>query len=248
MTGRAVFGVPGGDQPPGGAVEHPAATVVLLRGDPLEVLMLRRSSTVAFGGMWVFPGGRVDPGDVDPARPDDVVAAARRAAVREAAEEADVALDADDLVAVSLWVPPPQAPRRYRTWFFAAAVTGAAVTVDGGEIEEHAWMGPAEALERHGAGTIELAPPTWITLWHLGGAWGGSVDEVLSYLASQPPEEFRTQMVSTDDHLVALWQGDAAYDGGDLQTPGRRRRLRLGPGPWQVEWSTPGEDGPATIT
>jgi len=39
-----------------------AATVVLLRdGDEgLETLMLRRNSKIAFGGMWVFPGGRVD--------------------------------------------------------------------------------------------------------------------------------------------------------------------------------------------
>jgi 8-oxo-dGTP pyrophosphatase MutT (NUDIX family) len=51
----------------------PAATVVLLR-DALatgghEVLMLRRNTAVEFvGGMWVFPGGRVDPEDHRPAR------------------------------------------------------------------------------------------------------------------------------------------------------------------------------------
>ena len=44
----------------------PAATVILLRDGPdgLETLMLRRNSKLAFvGGMWVFPGGRVDPED-----------------------------------------------------------------------------------------------------------------------------------------------------------------------------------------
>ena len=42
-----------------------AATVVVLRdGDEgLETLMLRRNSKIAFGGMWVFPGGRVDDTD-----------------------------------------------------------------------------------------------------------------------------------------------------------------------------------------
>ena len=45
----------------------PAATVILLRdidgdGKP-EVLMLRKNSKIAFGGMWVFPGGRIDPED-----------------------------------------------------------------------------------------------------------------------------------------------------------------------------------------
>jgi len=45
---------------------HAAATVLLLResGGELEVLMMRRGTGLAFmGGMWVFPGGRVDPAD-----------------------------------------------------------------------------------------------------------------------------------------------------------------------------------------
>lgn len=49
---------------------RPAATVVLLRegaGD-VEVLLLQRARTSGFvPGAWVFPGGRVDPGDADPA-------------------------------------------------------------------------------------------------------------------------------------------------------------------------------------
>lgn len=46
-----------------------AATVLLVRDDPggLEVLMLRRASKAVFaGGMYVFPGGRVDPADGGP--------------------------------------------------------------------------------------------------------------------------------------------------------------------------------------
>ena len=48
----------------------PAATVVLLRDAETEpeVLLLHRTSKVHFGGMWVFPGGRIDPGD----RADDI--------------------------------------------------------------------------------------------------------------------------------------------------------------------------------
>ena len=65
----------------------PAATVILLRdaADGIETLMLRRNSKLAFGGMWVFPGGRVE--ESDGAGLDDEFAAARRAAVREAEEE-----------------------------------------------------------------------------------------------------------------------------------------------------------------
>ncbi|GGO13538.1 hypothetical protein GCM10010116_27310 [Microbispora rosea subsp. aerata] len=43
-----------------------AATVVLLRDDPLEVYLLRRKATMAFAaGAYVFPGGSVDPRDSD---------------------------------------------------------------------------------------------------------------------------------------------------------------------------------------
>ena len=45
---------------------HSAATVLLLRerDGALEVLMMRRGAGLAFmAGMWVFPGGRLDPAD-----------------------------------------------------------------------------------------------------------------------------------------------------------------------------------------
>jgi 8-oxo-dGTP pyrophosphatase MutT (NUDIX family) len=72
----------------------PAATVVVMRerGDgPPEVLMVERAATMRFaGGALVFPGGRVDPGDVALAGliggdPGDT--ASRIAAIREAIEE-----------------------------------------------------------------------------------------------------------------------------------------------------------------
>ncbi len=45
----------------------PAATVMIVDDRPdLHVLMVRRTPRVVFGsGMWVFPGGRVDPADAD---------------------------------------------------------------------------------------------------------------------------------------------------------------------------------------
>ena len=104
-----------------------AATAVLLRDGAagLETLMLRRDTGLAFaGGMWVFPGGRLDPGDygpgVDPetALPDQVLTAASRAAVREAEEEAGLQLDPSALVHFAHWTAPVGPPRRFVTWFF----------------------------------------------------------------------------------------------------------------------------------
>ncbi|HEY2303796.1 MAG TPA: NUDIX hydrolase [Acidimicrobiales bacterium] len=214
----------------------PAATVVVVRDEPggPEVLMLRRNSKLVFGGMWVFPGGRVDPGDADPAHPDDELAAARRAAVRESEEEAGLALQAEALVPLSHWIPPAQAPRRYATWFFlAAAPREALVTIDGGEIHEHGWLRPADALARHASGEIELAPPTWVTLWCLAGA--GSTEDALAAARSTDPARFATHMTTGERGPVALWHGDAGYSDGDVSRPGARHRLSMGPGGWLYE-------------
>jgi 8-oxo-dGTP pyrophosphatase MutT (NUDIX family) len=49
---------------------RPAATVVMLRDGPdgLEVYLQRRTRTMGYAaGLWVFPGGRIDQADLDPA-------------------------------------------------------------------------------------------------------------------------------------------------------------------------------------
>jgi 8-oxo-dGTP pyrophosphatase MutT (NUDIX family) len=83
----------------------PAATVVLMRqaaGGSPELLMIERAAGMAFaGGALVFPGGRVDPQDVELARlivsPDlDIEErAARIAAIRETIEEVGIAIGLD---------------------------------------------------------------------------------------------------------------------------------------------------------
>jgi 8-oxo-dGTP pyrophosphatase MutT (NUDIX family) len=48
------------------APSRDAATIVIVR-EPCEILMLKRPGTMKFAaGAYVFPGGRVDPGDADP--------------------------------------------------------------------------------------------------------------------------------------------------------------------------------------
>src|SRR5262249_30100429 len=137
-----------------------------LRNGPggLEVLMLRRNSQLAYGGMWVFPGGRVDEGD----GVGEEVDVARRAAAREADEEAGISLEPESLVAFSHWTPPVQAPRRFLTWFFLAPFfSETEVVIDGGEIHDHVWVTPSLMMQRRDDGEVELAPPTWMTLRRL---------------------------------------------------------------------------------
>ena len=219
----------------------PAATVIPLRDGQsgLEVLMLRRNSRGEFGGMWVFPGGKVDPADHGGPGSDgepDEIAAARKAAVREAQEEAGLVLDAADLVVHSFWIPPPQAGRRFATWFFLAEADSAAeIVVDDGEIHEHRWMTPWRAMAWRDAGEIELAPPTFTTLWWLGRFT--AVADAISATRNRQPERFATHIGTVGSVLVTMWDGDAGYHDGDAARPGARRRLIMDPAGWRVDIS-----------
>src|SRR6185369_65207 len=166
---------------------HPAATAVLLReaAQGCEVLLVRRNARLSFhGGAWVFPGGRVDASDAIGAA--DAVAAARCAAVREAREEAGLELESSQLVLVSRWVTPVQLPKRFDTWFFAGPGSDAPVAVDGGEIHDHRWMTTSEALAAQRAGSIELPPPTFVTITALSAY--RHAGDALAGLARDEPE------------------------------------------------------------
>jgi 8-oxo-dGTP pyrophosphatase MutT (NUDIX family) len=215
-----------------------AATVILVRDGErgLETLMLRRNSKLAFaGGMWVFPGGRVDPGDRVGLAPDDDLGAARRAAVREALEETGLAITEDALVPFSHWTPPDVAVKRFLTWFFLAPAPAGEVSIDLGEIHDQAWMAPREAMQRRNALEIELLPPTWVTLERL--ATFPSVEHALGACRRCAPERFATRIASVPGGGVTLWQGDAAYEGGDPNAEGQRHRLWMMPDGWRYERS-----------
>lgn len=234
----------------------PAATIIPLRDgtDGLEVLMLRRDTTLRFaGGMWVFPGGRIDPEDfVDEtvaASPTeaDLDDAGRVAALRESDEEAGIVLEPSTIRRWSQWTPPPPAeavdhpPRhRFTTAFFVGVAIGDtdAVVVDDGEIREFRWINPGAMLDLHASGEVTMAPPTFITLEHLRplrnpaevlmGAPGGQ---------HGPPavEHFSTRVGATEDGWAALYHGDVAYEGGDMGDPGPRHRLWMDSLPWNYE-------------
>jgi 8-oxo-dGTP pyrophosphatase MutT (NUDIX family) len=215
-----------------------AATVVVLRDGPdgIETLLLRRNSKLGFGGgNWVFPGGRVDAGDLDPDRPDDEEAAARRAAVREAAEEANLVVEPDALVVISHWTPPMVVIKRFATWFFLAEAPATLVEVDGGEIVDHLWVTPASALERHAAGEVELMPPTWVTLHRL--SQHADVASALVAVAAEPVDHYVTKFVELDGQTFSLWAGDAGYEAEDPSLPGPRHRLHVTGLPWRYERS-----------
>src|SRR4051812_8383722 len=105
------------EDPPDEVPARPASTVMLLRDvadadgtngtNGVEVFMLRRTTAAVFaGGMYVFPGGRVDPADGEEGSDDAYVIAA----IRECFEEAGVLLATDETGAMITDDHPALAP------------------------------------------------------------------------------------------------------------------------------------------
>jgi 8-oxo-dGTP pyrophosphatase MutT (NUDIX family) len=145
----------------------PAASVILLRESPLEVLMILRHEKSSFvPNNWVFPGGAIDPQDGEPGTID----AARNAAVRELWEETSISLDAE-LVLTSRWVTPAGLPKRFDTFFFLAiAPRHAPVALQEEEAVDSIWIAPATALERNREGDFPMVFPTIRNLEAIAGA------------------------------------------------------------------------------
>jgi len=128
----------------------PAASVILLRDSPLEVLMIRRNSKSTFvPDAWVFPGGVVEGTDRDLGDGTEL-GTMRVAAARELFEESGIWLgaklqdpeekrrallagettfaslvrespiDLEKLVWTSRWITPIGVPKRFDTYFFLA--------------------------------------------------------------------------------------------------------------------------------
>jgi len=137
----------GADVPP-----LPAASVILLRDSPLEVLMIRRNAKSTFvPDAWVFPGGAVDATDHELGDGTEL-GTMRVAAARELFEESgiwlgpafddgdskrrallagettfaalvsDTHLDLAELVWTSRWITPVGVPKRFDTYFFLARI------------------------------------------------------------------------------------------------------------------------------
>jgi 8-oxo-dGTP pyrophosphatase MutT (NUDIX family) len=213
----------------------PAATVLLLREHESQnqVLMLHKTSRIAFGGMWVFPGGKIDAEDYADGLDDN--GAARVAAARETEEEAGIRIPTDQFIWFAHWTPPASTARRFATWFFLTHTDDDhEIIVDGGEIQNHQWINPSEALQQHAKGKIDLAPPTWVSLYHLSRF--DTIDQALNKLKEQPPRYYQTRVVKDlDGSRVALWDGDAGYPEWDAATSGARHRLTMSEAGFEFE-------------
>jgi 8-oxo-dGTP pyrophosphatase MutT (NUDIX family) len=122
-------------------------------------------------------------------------------------------LRADLLIPWARWITPEAAPRRFDTWFFAAALppgqtasltapaeqAGQAGRTGPGESDAGIWLRPAEALKSARTGQITLVPPTAVTLGELAGH-----ENVASVLAQHRVMTLRMPTVMVTEHEAWL--------------------------------------------
>jgi glyoxylase-like metal-dependent hydrolase (beta-lactamase superfamily II)/8-oxo-dGTP pyrophosphatase MutT (NUDIX family) len=95
---------------------------------------------------------------------------AGRATLADLCREHDLRLAAERLVYFSHWITQPGRPRRYDTRFFVAEAPAAqTASHDNSEAVDNLWIRPAEALERHRRGEMQLVFPTIKTLESIAG-------------------------------------------------------------------------------
>jgi 8-oxo-dGTP pyrophosphatase MutT (NUDIX family) len=215
----------------------PGATVVPLRDGPdgLEVLMIERAAALAYGGMWAFPGGRVDPDDADPDDPADEVARARRAAVREAHEEVGLRLAPESLVTYSHWTGGATHGRLFAAWYFLAPAPDAVVVLDEHECTDHRWVRPIDAVAARDRGEIDVVAPTWMTLHSLLPA--RTAADALAVARTRQPVVYRSRVTEAGGQRIVLWHGDAGYEAADPGLAGPRHRLVMSAAAWSFESS-----------
>lgn len=216
------------------SIPRPAATVVVVReAEPVfEVLMVRRNDQIAFmGGAYVFPGGRVDDGELEQAGGDHALSY-RLAAVRELEEEASVRVNPSDLVLIAHWVTPEVETRRYDTHFFVVEMPpGQQARHDESETTEMAWMTPREAIERCERAEIMLPPPTWTTLKRMQRHT--TIAELFAWAKSVAIPRVQPHLLKDQEQTLLTLPGDPTYptiEGWDVPED---TRFRLEGGRWR---------------
>jgi 8-oxo-dGTP pyrophosphatase MutT (NUDIX family) len=119
-----------------------------------------------------------------------------------------LAVRADLLVPWTRWITPEAEPRRFDTWFFAAALpAGQEATGHLAEADKTTWLRPADAISAARGGTISLLPPTAATLNEFTKC--GDLADILGRRRTVAPVQPR--MVVEDGEAWLLIPDEVAY-------------------------------------
>jgi 8-oxo-dGTP pyrophosphatase MutT (NUDIX family) len=99
------------------------------------------------------------------------------------------------------WLTPVFEPRRFRTWFFVAAMPSGQVTRDvSSESDTVAWMSLRSAIASVDSGEMLMLPPTYATCCELYAAL--TPDDALALAASLPHELIEPRASESGNTLV----------------------------------------------
>jgi 8-oxo-dGTP pyrophosphatase MutT (NUDIX family) len=172
----------------------------------LEILLLQRTEEAKFmPGLWVFPGGALDPGDGE--GEDGHMACA----IRELAEEATIQLDADEeLVPFCRWITPEAIGTRFDARFYLAlAPAHTPPKPDGVEMTAAAWYAPEDALAAHAAGDLPISFPTLTQLQMLKRF--RTSEEALDAHRGRPMETTLPKVIGEGDQRRVVLPNDPDY-------------------------------------
>ena len=116
-----------------------------------------------------------------------------------------------------------------------AQAPDAAVTIDRGEIIDHRWLSPRDALDAQREGRMPLAAPTFALTTRL--LEQRDVNSALAAVSAWPDERLLGRLHNVDGGQVALYAQDAAYETGRVHQQGPRHRLWMVDTGWRYERS-----------
>ena len=126
---------------------------------------------------------------------DRVALEGRELSLTDFLDRRGLVLRSDLLGAWAGWLTPEFEPRRYRTWFFVAALPEGQVTRDvSSESSSVAWLPVADAVARVDAGELVMLPPTYLTC--LDVARHGTPAVVLAEASGRRVTMFMPEVVS----------------------------------------------------
>ena len=113
-------------------------------------------------------------------------------------------LRSDLLGAWSAWLTPVFEPRRYRTWFFVAALPEGQRTRDvSSESSSVMWLSAQEAVSRTDRGEVQMLPPTYLTC--LDVTRHGAPEAVMAAARARSVEMFLPEVVEEDGaHFLSV--------------------------------------------
>jgi 8-oxo-dGTP pyrophosphatase MutT (NUDIX family) len=121
---------------------------------------------------------------------DRTALAAGRVTFADVLARRGLVIDAGLLTPWARWITPEAEPRRFDTFFFAAALpAGQRAVGDHAEAEKIAWVRPAAAIAAARSGEMLLLPPTATTLGEFAAS--GDVDAILATRRAIAPVEPR---------------------------------------------------------